>query len=792
MKRSFVGIGLLVFQFFSLIVAFTWVNPAGAADLTVTNTNDSGPGSLRQAIAAAQPNDTITFAPEVSGTILLTSGELVISKSVIIAGPSADSLTISGNNASRVITITSSVNVTISGLTIANGYTPDNGGGIYNSGFLTLTNDVVNNNAAGHIDFLFYRYGYGGGLFSFGTVVLTGSEIHDNVGYAGGGGIESIGVLTVTNSQLYNNAGQFGGGLFSVRGAATLIDSMLYSNTATLGIGGGLTNAGTMSMTNDLIFGNAADSTGGGVTNYGFLTASASSFYDNISSYGGSGLYNQGTLTLLTSAVYRNTSPKVGGGILNDGTLTLTDSAVYGNTALQGGGLYSQGWLNVTKSAIYSNTASKEGGGLYVRLDYVPEDVNITNTTISGNNASSGGGLYASVTLTPTPNTLALNNVTLANNQAGGIATTSDVTTTIRNSIVANNLGLNCNRALVSAGYNLESGNSCGLGAPGDLANTDPRLSPLADNGGLATISGHAAPTHALLPGSPAIDAGNPAAPGTGGNACAATDQRGLARPQGLHCDIGAYEAVLAADLTIEKTATAVVVAPGQTLTYTLVFRNIGLMTAAEVLITDVVPVAFTHPSFAGSVTITPTGAITYAWQVGDLAPFAGGVIVLTGVVSPALMSDTTFTNTAIITTKSPEIDAASNASTVNTTVHIPRVMFSLSDPATVLKNAGVVTVPVVLDLASPFTVSVSYATHDGTAMAGQDYLAATGTLTFAPGVTTQTFPVTILNNPGNTGGRFLILTLHDPAEALIGAKNPVTMIISAALFKVRLPIILK
>jgi uncharacterized repeat protein (TIGR01451 family) len=328
--------------------------------------------------------------------------------------------------------------------------------------------------------------------------------------------------------------------------------------------------------------------------------------------------------------------------------------------------------------------------------------------------------------------------------------------------------------------------------APGDLVNTDPRLSPLADNGGAATISGHAAPTHALLASSPAIDAGNRAAPGTGGNACAATDQRGLARPQGLHCDIGAYEAVFAADLTIEKTATATLVAPGQTLTYTLAFRNIGLMTATQVLITDVVPVALTNPSFASGVTITPTGAITYAWQVGDLAPFAGGVIVLTGVVSPALMCDTTFTNAAVITTKSSEIDAATNASRVATTVRIPRVMLSLPDPATVFKNAGTVTVPVILDLASPFPVSVGYATHDGTAIAGQDYLAAAGTLTFAPGVTTQTFPVTILNNPANTGGRSLILTLHDPAEALIGTKNAVTLIISAAIFKNRLPVILR
>ena len=227
-------------------------------------------------------------------------------------------------------------------------------------------------------------------------------------------------------------------------------------------------------------------------------------------------------------------------------------------------------------------------------------------------------------------------------------------------------------------------------------------------------------------------------------------------------------------------------------LTYILAFRNIGLVTATDVLITDVVPVALTNPSFSSDVIITPTGVIPYAWHVGDLAPFAGGVISVTGVVSPALLADVSFTNTAIITTATPEIDVAQDVSSETTAVHIPRVMWQLPDNATVLKNTGIITVPVTLDLASPLTISVSYATHDSTAIVGQDYLAASGTLTFAPGITVQTFPVKILNNPANTGSRSLILTLHDPAEALIGAKNPVTLIVSAALFKVRLPIILR
>ena len=100
----------------------------------------------------------------------------------------------------------------------------------------------------------------------------------------------------------------------------------------------------------------------------------------------------------------------------------------------------------------------------------------------------------------------------------------------MQNTIVAYNGPANCNAALTSNGHNLEDGNTCGFNATGDQPNTDPLLGPLADNGG-DTL------THALLPGSPAIDAGVCIAEIT-------TDQRGVARPQGTTCDIGAYEYV--------------------------------------------------------------------------------------------------------------------------------------------------------------------------------------------------------------------------------------------------------
>jgi len=102
-----------------------------AATITVTNTNDSGPGSLRQAIADANDGDTIDFG--VTGTITLTTGEVLVDKSITISGPGSDNLTVDGNLASRVFYVSSGVTATVAGLSITNGgEVPGAGGGIYN------------------------------------------------------------------------------------------------------------------------------------------------------------------------------------------------------------------------------------------------------------------------------------------------------------------------------------------------------------------------------------------------------------------------------------------------------------------------------------------------------------------------------------------------------------------------------------------------------------------------------------------------------------------------------------
>ena len=189
---------------------------------------------------------------------------------------------------------------------------------------------------------------------------------------------------------------------------------------------------------------------------------------------------------------------------------------VAGNTAgIQGGGIVDAGVAVLTNVTVSGNSVPGNGtGGVYNPND----DLTITNSTITGNSATHTGGFR------------------------------SLSTATIKNTIVANNIGPDCSGnvgSITSAGHNLDSDNTCDLTAGGDLPGVNPMLGPLADNGGPTQ-------TRALLPGSPAIDAGD-------NNGCPPTDQRGVARPSGDSCDIGAFEAAgLQGDVNCDGEATSV------------------------------------------------------------------------------------------------------------------------------------------------------------------------------------------------------------------------------------------
>jgi CSLREA domain-containing protein len=236
-----------------------------------------------------------------------------------------------------------------------------------------------------------------------------------------------------------------------------------------------------------------------------------------------------------------------GGGLLlrAGNALTLTDSIVRDNTSSGGdggGGVYVQGSssLSLVNSAVIGNDSVVRGGGI------VNNNVlTVVNSTISDNTTvGTGGGIFSN-------NTSSLNNVTIANNTAdngGGISVAPSTALTLTNTLLAGNSNgsmqpSDCQGTLTSQGYNLlQSSSGCTFTpTTGDLIDQAPQVGALQDNGGPT-------PTHALLSGSLAIDAGSPAVPGSGGTACATTDQRGVTRPQDgtvsgtAVCDIGAYE----------------------------------------------------------------------------------------------------------------------------------------------------------------------------------------------------------------------------------------------------------
>ncbi|MGI8854594.1 MAG: choice-of-anchor Q domain-containing protein [Thermomicrobiales bacterium] len=175
----------------------------------------------------------------------------------------------------------------------------------------------------------------------------------------------------------------------------------------------------------------------------------------------------------------------------------------------------------MTGSTINGNTADA-GGGIYNSFGIVTA----TNATVSGNTATHFGGGIA--TFAPA----ILTYMTVANNTTGIYASVPGSPITVASSLFSN-IGANCTAAntIASGDNNLSSDGSCGtFTQPHDRTYRDPHIGVLANNGG-PTL------THALLSGSPAIDAG-----GTSANGCPATDQRGFPRPQGAACDIGAFE----------------------------------------------------------------------------------------------------------------------------------------------------------------------------------------------------------------------------------------------------------
>jgi hypothetical protein len=422
------------------------------------------------------------------------------------------------------------------------------GGGISNVGTLTVSNTTLSGNSA--------NFSGGGGISNYGTLTVSNSTLSGNTANYEGGGIYNSGTLTVSNSTLSGNfAGYDGGGIENYYSTLTVSNSTLSGNSAT-GYGGGISNVGTLAVSNSTLSVNSANpGGGGGISNYGALTVSNSTLSGNT----GGGISNYGGLTVSNSTLSGN-SAIFGGGIYNSGTLTVSNSTLSGNFAgYDGGGIYNYyvGTLTVSNSTLSGNSAYDAGGGICNYIyddDYPYGTLTVSNSTLSGNFATYGGGIFTLGALSPYPDTLT--NVTLTANRAnagplgggGGLYLFSSFTQEVlHNTLIAGNfqgltgttpddvygrLDPRGDSNLIGDGtgmtglHNGVNGNQ--VGSASDPI--DPVLGPLADNGG-PTL------THALLPGSPAIDAGN--------NAYATDwDQRGPGYPRIVNgtIDIGAFE----------------------------------------------------------------------------------------------------------------------------------------------------------------------------------------------------------------------------------------------------------
>jgi hypothetical protein len=318
--------------------------PAHATIITVTNTDDSGSGSLRQALANANDVDTITFA--VTGTITLTSGGLLIAKNITISGPGSDQLSIDGNQALFVLGVYPSTTAAISGLSIKNGQA-----GIWNEqGTLTVSNCAVSGNSQV-------------GLYNNETLTVSNCVVNSN----SFGLSNDHAMLTVSNCVVTANSY---GGIYNngAHGPARPVERGTDPRDAT-------------KTYHDCFFGAC-------------LTVDNTIISDN----SGTAVYSTGNVTILNSTLSGNSVQGDYGGGIRSGSfktpgslVTVINSTISGNSAQAGGGIFNEyGLVSIVNSTISGNLAGDTGGGI---ANYAAT-VQIANSTLSGNSAVSGGGVY--------------------------------------------------------------------------------------------------------------------------------------------------------------------------------------------------------------------------------------------------------------------------------------------------------------------------------------------------------------------------------------------------------------
>jgi hypothetical protein len=613
------------------------------ATFTVTNLlDDASPGSLRWAVGQANTAsgaDTINFASGLGGQTITLASQLVLTDTATTTvDGGAGGVVIDGNNGTRLFVVDAGAEAAFNRLTLTRGRVVNgDGGGVYNSGTLTVTNSALVNNAAQGADGS-GASARGGGVYNVGTLTISGSNLTGNSatgghgadqfsfapsgGHALGGGVYNAGSLTIANNVLENNSASGGRGGNSAGPG-------LGSSHGGLGRGGAIYNANSLVATNSIFTGNTATGGNGGSSGSGNATGGNSG--------NGGAVFNAGTLTVSDSHLngnaaiggsggsggfgYLNGPGGVGGGgaIENANMATVLRSTFNDNGAAGGGGgssydagasggssyggaISNAATFTAINSTFARNAASGghgggstfdrggQGGGGYGGGIYNGASLTVQGSTFAGNNAASGSGGVGGGGSGST-----------GSGSGGGLLHSGSGTAAVSNSLLVGNSASTTGAEVSGTVTNLSSL----IGVPGgftlgQVVEVDGNGRPwLKDNGGPTQ-------TIALVNGSPAI--------GVGLAGLTATDQRGLARNAAP--DLGAFEtqvpslAVTASGGTYDGTAygvpTVTVTGPYGVLTNAGTLSTVYTNTATSAT-------SSTAPTNAGSysvtVTFTPTAA---------------------------------------------------------------------------------------------------------------------------------------------------------------------------------------
>jgi predicted outer membrane repeat protein len=574
--------------------------------------------------------------------------------------------------------------VTVKNVNFASNSAADDGGAIYSSGVLTVSNATFSGN---------YARINGGGIYNTGTLMVSTSTFSGIYSEGDGGGIGNgpAGKAMISNSVFAANnlAGGFGGGIRN-DGYLSVEGSTFTSNTA--GSGGAIGNKGVMSVTSSFFSRNHTED-GGAILNTGSgtLTIMGSTFSGNVADNYGGGIFSEGTLTV-SNSVFSSNGGHRGGVIYADNTLAMSKCNLSANGAVSGGGALFVGTAIISNCTLSGNRTQEFAGSMDIGggtiscstisnnttgdpefaggIDDLGGTVIISNCTISGNTGGSGG-IRNTGTLTVIDSTISGNTGGLNLPQvAGGITNTArfsgDATLTLLNCTVSGNTVRGTDRtasqlysgrfraansghatlyvgntlvsghgtrpnffsdvdgSIFSQGHNLSNDDGSGfLSAAGDLINTDPMLGPLQDNGGPTQ-------TMALLPGSPAVDAGdNTGAPDF--------DQRGPGFPRivGGTIDFGAFEAQIGTATHLALSAPA----------------EVASGSPFDVTVTALDAYGHTAAGYLGTVTFSSTdidpGVMLpsdYTFSPDDLGvhTFVGGFTLVTPGDQTVISTDTT------------------------------------------------------------------------------------------------------------------------------------------------------